>query len=79
MIPMISDQTIAFADRPSILDNLLAGLTPSGKDPHEGFCVICECEVDPLVDFRDELSRKEWTNNGLCQSCQDELFGFESR
>lgn len=25
-------------------------------------------------DFRDELSRKEYSISGLCQRCQDEIF-----
>lgn len=25
--------------------------------------------------FRDELSRKEYSISGLCQDCQDEMFG----
>lgn len=29
----------------------------------------------PIGEFRDELSRKEYTISGMCQSCQDELFG----
>ena len=27
------------------------------------------------TDFRDEVSRKEYTISGLCQSCQDLVFG----
>lgn len=30
-----------------------------------------------LGPFRDELSRKEYTISGLCQVCQDEVFGSE--
>lgn len=29
----------------------------------------------PATDFRDELSRKEYSISGLCQSCQDLVFG----
>lgn len=29
----------------------------------------------PASDFRDPLSRKEYSISGLCQLCQDELFG----
>lgn len=29
----------------------------------------------PAVNFRDELSRKEFTISGFCQSCQDRIFG----
>ncbi len=27
------------------------------------------------VDFKDDLSKKEYTLSGLCQTCQDSLFG----
>ena len=26
-------------------------------------------------DFRDEISLKEYSISGLCQNCQDEIFG----
>jgi hypothetical protein len=29
----------------------------------------------PAVDFRDELSRREYSISGLCQECQDLTFG----
>lgn len=29
----------------------------------------------PPGSFRDALSAKEFTVSGLCQSCQDEMFG----
>lgn len=35
-------------------------------------CVACHKEA---TRFRDELSRKEFCISGLCQSCQDEVFG----
>lgn len=36
------------------------------------------CAFDPRHDastFRDDLSRKEYTISGLCQECQDDIFG----
>jgi hypothetical protein len=35
-------------------------------------CVMCQRDA---VDFRDELSRKEYTISGMCQICQDDFFG----
>lgn len=29
----------------------------------------------PATKFRDEISRKEFTISGLCQECQDKIFG----
>lgn len=37
-------------------------------------CVSCGGEGN---NFRDDLSRKEYTISGLCQKCQDEYFGLE--
>lgn len=37
-------------------------------------CVICG---GPADDFRDPLSRTEYTISGMCQACQDRTFGGE--
>ncbi len=37
-------------------------------------CVSCQ---EPVVAFRDALSRKEYGISGLCQVCQDQVFGGE--
>lgn len=29
----------------------------------------------PATEFKDELSRREYRISGLCQKCQDEVFG----
>jgi hypothetical protein len=38
---------------------------------------ICTWCKKPHTPFRDNLSAKEATISGLCQSCQDETFGNE--
>ncbi len=42
-------------------------------------CVKCGASVvlskDGGLDFRDELSEKEYLISGLCQCCQDIIFG----
>jgi hypothetical protein len=35
-------------------------------------CVFCH---QPATEFRDELSRREYTISGICQTCQDKTFG----
>ena len=35
-------------------------------------CVKCG---EAAVDFKDELSKKEFGISGLCQACQDGIFG----
>ena len=37
-------------------------------------CPFCNERVDPY-NFKDALSLKEFTISGLCQKCQDEMFG----
>ena len=39
-----------------------------------GQCVKCG---EFNLEFRDELSRKEYGISGLCQPCQDGIFGEE--
>tara|TARA_R100000963_G_C4614381_1_gene83764 strand:+ start:129 stop:359 length:231 start_codon:yes stop_codon:yes gene_type:complete len=39
----------------------------------EASCVTCSGEAS---SFRDSLSQKEYTISGMCQSCQDSVFGI---
>ena len=39
-----------------------------------GICVCCGKEA---LRFRDPLSKKEYTISGLCQDCQDSIFGVD--
>ena len=41
----------------------------------ESFCVSCDSKDNNAASFRDDLSRKEYAISGLCQSCQDDIFG----
>lgn len=36
---------------------------------------ICMCCGKEANDFRDDLSRKEFSISGMCQDCQDSFFG----
>ena len=62
------------------IDALLSEIIFNGKDRvtciSEGICVTCD-EAHGLVatSFRDDISRKEYSISGMCQSCQDEVFG----
>lgn len=38
---------------------------------HEAFCVICG---GPAIEFKDELSKKEFTISGMCETCQQKVF-----
>jgi hypothetical protein len=37
-------------------------------------CPTCDKAIK-IEDFRDELSVKEYTISGMCQECQDSIFG----
>ena len=39
-------------------------------------CVSCDSKVSK-EGFRDEVSLREFHISGLCQVCQDKVFGFE--
>ena len=41
----------------------------------EAFCVSCDSEGNNAASFRDDISRKEYAISGMCQSCQDDVFG----
>ena len=55
------------------VDDLIRSVT--GKSNSESIkadlCVFCGKEAKT---FRDDLSLKEYTISGLCQSCQDDVF-----
>ena len=42
-----------------------------------GNCPFCKTPIHPNKDFRDELSRKEYEINGMCQQCQDKFFNSD--
>ena len=42
-----------------------------------GTCVSCDAEGIIATSFSDDLSRKEYSISGLCQSCQDDVFGHD--
>lgn len=41
-----------------------------------GRCPMCS---EPITEFRDDLSRKEYGISGMCQKCQDDVFGRPER
>jgi hypothetical protein len=58
------------------IEALLKKMSPGNKDRVESIegdiCVWCE---GPAESFTDQLSAKEYTISGFCQSCQDKTFG----
>jgi hypothetical protein len=43
-----------------------------GRERHGTVCVTCG---ESVGEFRDPLSRKEYGISGMCQKCQDSVFG----
>ena len=37
---------------------------------------ICTWCKNPITEFKDELSKKEYRISGMCQKCQDDTFGI---
>jgi len=51
-----------------------AGFDKEVEAIKSGKCPFCQNNID-ITRFRDALSRKEYQISGLCQTCQDEMFG----
>lgn len=51
-----------------------AGFGAQVKSVELGLCPICKDAVKE-EDFRDALSLKEFNISGMCQGCQDKIFG----
>lgn len=45
------------------------------NDKRQYVCHICGQVINPWEDFINHLSRKEWEISGMCQKCQDSIFG----
>lgn len=44
----------------------------ASKKIRKGICPICN---QPIGPFKNALSEKEYTISGMCQNCQDKVFG----
>jgi len=51
-----------------------AGFGNYVKQVEAGNCPTCEKPIDKTA-FKDDLSLKEFRISGMCQACQDEIFG----
>jgi hypothetical protein len=51
----------------------------AGRKREAGHCVMEDRFPDQehSLDFRTPLDRKEYSISGLCQTCQDEVFGAD--
>lgn len=46
----------------------------AGKHIQDGKCPLCSAKIN-AKDFKDETSKKEYSISGMCQKCQDKIFG----
>ena len=56
------------------MNQLIKELTgiDTNKSITEKVCPFCK---EPVGEFRDKLSQREFEISGLCQNCQDGVFG----
>lgn len=59
------------------MQNFLNDFTQTlfGRKRDGSACVTCGSNKVAPEDFRDPLSRKEWSISYMCQKCQDSVFG----
>jgi hypothetical protein len=56
------------------IDLMLSRLTGKSREIQiaSGLCMTCDGEAK---EFKDDLSRNEYAISGMCQHCQDAIFG----
>lgn len=60
------------------LEQLLESMTGRSTAIRNQLCIAKPYGCgEPIGPFRDLLSTKEYTISGLCQTCQDSIFGTE--
>ena len=59
-----------------VLDNITTDMFGKSKSDAEAerVCVFCHKPIKD-EDFRNEISRREYGISGICQKCQDDVFG----
>lgn len=56
------------------IESLLEALTGRTTAIESNVCATCGKQA---TEFKDPLSRREYTISGMCQGCQDSVFGSE--
>lgn len=63
---------------PPDLSKPLFAMFPDAADAViRGECIPCGSTEIRDCDFRDEISKREYSISGMCQTCQDEIFQSE--
>ena len=58
------------------IEKLIDTFNPSGRKRVDSIKQdICSWCGKPAIQFRDALSKREYTISGFCQECQDKTFG----
>ena len=64
---------------PPDLSKPLFAMFPDAADAViRGECIPCGSTEIRDCDFRDEISKREYSISGMCQTCQDEIFQSET-
>lgn len=73
---MTIKHTQVFASKSNLMRGACEELAASqGWDGELDRCRMCNSVVD---GFNDDLSEKEYYISGMCQQCQDSIFGGET-
>lgn len=60
----------------SEMESLIDAFNPSGRKRVDSIkSDVCSWCGVPATEFKDALSRKEYSISGYCQKCQDKTFG----
>ena len=64
---------------PEKIDDLFKNLYGVDRKTSITNCTCVSCGVENISEksFRDDVSLREFHISGLCQVCQDKIFGFE--
>jgi len=64
-----------FENKSPAIQNLIKKMSPHPESfEGQSKCAICGNSVKIETDFKDALSKKEWTISHMCQDCQDGVF-----
>jgi len=63
---------MSFSEKSPEMQRFLESMFGTGTAIQNQKCVICGKDANT---FRDTLSEKEYGISGLCQECQDSVFG----
>jgi len=56
------------------IDLFISQVTGKSREIQLASALCMTCSGD-ATDFKDDLSRKEYSISGMCQTCQDNIFG----